>query len=641
MKITKVNIPKNTGKPDGLEDIYMDKLGQVVLLAGKNGAGKTRLLKKVTSSLLNKPGKTIIEDLERQLANLNVEIVQSSASNDQLKASLSALPPDMSPRTIQRRQEYDFMMSQNSQKQGRAEKQRKSVENQLKWNFIETSECKEQYPFVFFVPKTLQLTDSNSLNKNEQRHRSANLNTIGVDLLHEKVFAKIQVVQDKWFEVTHHSFSGDESEKKLAEEEYERLNDVLKIFLGTGVKRNSNSDATLFGFELGKSQLSDGQKILLQFCLAIHCQNQSLKDIIVVMDEPENHLHPQVIIDMIDRIREFATDGQIWISTHSIPLLSHFDTSSIWYVEKGSVTHAGKIPQKVLESLLGDESAIAKLQDFIGLPAQYAANIYALECLLEPQSVMTGAHDPQSMQIKRSLLDKASTGKIKILDYGAGKGRILANIFDLDSESESRLLENIEYIAYDEFATDKEHCENEITRAYGDCKNKYYNDISNLLSHHDPESFDVVIMCNVLHEIDPKKWLNLFKIDGTIPQLLKENGILLVVEDHQMPIGEKAYRNGFIGLDTPQLKELFKAVQEDLKIDEEKTGRLKAHQIPKRCIIQIDEVTRRKALQSIAKIAKDKILAIREKEPSYANGKIHSYWTQQFANVQLALSELE
>lgn len=45
MKITDINILKEFTIGQSLENISMGKLGQVVLLVGKNGAGKTRLLK--------------------------------------------------------------------------------------------------------------------------------------------------------------------------------------------------------------------------------------------------------------------------------------------------------------------------------------------------------------------------------------------------------------------------------------------------------------------------------------------------------------------------------------------------------------------------------------------------------------------
>lgn len=54
MKITKVQIPASADS-DGLNEIKMDKLGSVVLLAGKNGSGKSRILNKVMGHFQSKP----------------------------------------------------------------------------------------------------------------------------------------------------------------------------------------------------------------------------------------------------------------------------------------------------------------------------------------------------------------------------------------------------------------------------------------------------------------------------------------------------------------------------------------------------------------------------------------------------------
>jgi len=137
-------------------------------------------------------------------------------------------------------------------------------------------------------------------------------------------------------------------------------------------------------------------------------------------------------------------------------------------------------------------------------------------------------------------------------------------------------------------------------------------------------------MCNVLHEIDPKEWLKLFQKEGTISSLLKENGILLLVEDHQIPTGEKAYQKGFLVLDTAQLKDLFKITEKDndFEFDEKKDGRLKSHRIPKHCLIKIDEKSRLDSIRLMSTTAREKILEIREKEQNYQNGKLHGFWTQ-------------
>ena len=55
MRITKIDIPKDGS--DGLENIKMDKLESIVLLAGKNGSGKTRILTKIFNALKTRPKK--------------------------------------------------------------------------------------------------------------------------------------------------------------------------------------------------------------------------------------------------------------------------------------------------------------------------------------------------------------------------------------------------------------------------------------------------------------------------------------------------------------------------------------------------------------------------------------------------------
>jgi len=637
MKINRINIPKATSHDDGLDVIKMDKLNNVILIAGKNGSGKTRILEKIFNTLKQKPTKSQVEQLyqrlETQKNNLKVLEERVAKYKVQLISSSSEV--------------YTAGFNKNIEAAEKSmDDSRKDIETimlQINWTPIETSEIKETYSAIQFVPKNLSLIDPNSFTKNQIVGVADAINAVGIDQLPNGTFAKIQVIQDRWFNVTHQNSKVSGEEKKIAIDAYQKLEKIIEIFLNTSVGRTVDDEATLFGFPLGKSKLSDGQKILLQFCLAVYSQEVALKDLILILDEPENHLHPCIIIETIERIRECVPNGQIWIATHSVPLLAHFDPSLIWFVEKGKITHAGKVPEKVLHSLLGDENEVAKLQDFISLPAQFATSRYAFESLFKPGVVITDSNDPQSGQIRKDLLKLTTTGKLRILDYGAGKGRLISNVVDLDESNHEKLIENIDYIAYDKFQIDKDQCESALTRAYGTCDKRYFNDFNELLSIYDKGSFDVVIMCNVLHEIDPKDWLKLFQNDGIISGLLSDAGILLLVEDHQIPIGEKAYQNGFLVLDTQQLKYLFKISEKDADFtfsDRRGDGRLKAHQVPKKCLIRVDAESRIAAIKSMSATAREKILEIRGKEKNYHYGKLHGFWTQQFANAQLNLSEL-
>jgi len=130
--------------------------------------------------------------------------------------------------------------------------------------------------------------------------------------------------------------------------------------LNTKLDRDKNGDATLFQRRLGDTRLSDGQKILLQFCVALYSQKKSLDELILFLDEPENHLHPEALIEVVDKIIASVTNGQVWIATHSINLLAHFDPSCIYYMEDGVLRYSGNVPHQVLTGLLGSEDEISK-----------------------------------------------------------------------------------------------------------------------------------------------------------------------------------------------------------------------------------------------------------------------------------------
>lgn len=360
------------------------------------------------------------------------------------------------------------------------------------------------------------------------------------------------------------------------------------------------------------------------------------------MDEPENHLHPSAVIDLLDTIREHNPNGQIWIATHSIPLLSHFDASSLWFVEDGVVKHSGKKPELVLRSLLGDDDRIQKLRDFTSLPSELARNRFTFECLCPPQVVETDSNDPQSKQLNEQLeIIWNNKSSINLLDFGAGKGRMIANLSDYPTVSK----ETLNYHAFEPFNTDKDDCLKNIALCYEDAENRYHTSIENLRTKVDDNYFDVVVLSNVLHEIPHSQWHSIF---SDIKQLLKSDGYLLLIEDCLIPIGELPHNNGFIVFNTLHLKKLLNIpsseinfIAHDARFDSiEQRGRLMAHLIPQSYLTNISTDTIKEALKELKKSAKTEIQKIRKETPSYSNGLAHGFWIQQLANAELCLVEL-
>lgn len=623
MRITSVNIPKEELTGTGLQPITMTKLSQFVVLAGKNGSGKTRILNSIKSTLKNKPTIPILEGAKHEIQSLEAQI---NFFNSQLQFAEKDSSKDI---------EQSIEMNLNNIA---------AYKEKLSWSLIETSALSKDYTPVFFVPRELNLINPYNLSGSDLEASAIATNQIGIANIHKTALAQIQFVQNLWFNSTHSLLPVNEKQREAAIKMYERLKNIIEIFLGTELSRRSDGQATLFGFPLGEAFLSEGQKILIQLCIAIYSQGIKLKDVIVMLDEPENHLHPSAVIQIIDRFRESIPDGQIWIATHSVPLLAHFNPADVWYVENGKVEFGGVIPEKVLNSLLGDEESIDKIKDFLSLPAEFASTRYAYESLFAPNAVLTDKNDPQSLQIAKAFEHFLKERKtMRILDYGAGKGRILANVFDYNSSYTEDFKQKIDYIAFDEYDADKPICIETITKVYGTSDKRYFNSIDSLLSTYDKGSFDILIMCNVLHEIDPNKWLELFGPSGRITQLISKEGFLLLVEDNQIPHGEKPYQNGFLVLTTPAVKDLFKITEADTNfiIKDEREGRLKCHYIPGACLQRADMSSRQTALQTISVKAKEEIEKVRkEKAPTYKHGKQHGFWVQQFANAQLSLSQL-
>jgi hypothetical protein len=209
---------------------------------------------------------------------------------------------------------------------------------------------------VNFVPKRVDLVDPRSISPVEMSNRAERARATGVDTLWETALSYVQQQQNRNWEATHPDFGGATDEQKTSIASYSLLKSLIEALLGTRLLRTVNGEATLFDKPMALSNLSDGQRILLQLAVAVHPAHDDT-GIVLAMDEPENHLHPAALISILDRIRLALPNTQIWIATHSVPLLAHLydkQPDCLHFVDQGSVTYAGTKPQLVLKGLVGD-----------------------------------------------------------------------------------------------------------------------------------------------------------------------------------------------------------------------------------------------------------------------------------------------
>lgn len=601
----------------GLEAINMHRLGRFVALAGKNGAGKSRLLAKL---------EFFISARENGLAHVPQR--RRNIQNQEQNIAKNPVHPHVE----------DWKKAIKSEAQQIA----------YALDRVVTEKDAPAFKSVRFVPKHLNLMDprqhpSGQLLGKFNQAKSPRTNQSEVCLFY------IQQLQIRWWNADHQRFSGSDEEKRTCLDEYEKFQRLAHRMLGVTLGRSVDGDPTFFGKPIPEAGFSDGQKIILQLCVALHAQGSELENTIFLLDEPENHLHPSAVIDVLQILYETTEVTQIWIATHSVPLLAYIasvDPMAIWYVDSGSVTNAGRHPEIVLNSLLGGDERIAQLNAFTGLPAQLAVLNYAVESLLPPTVLRDGSGDAQISQIQSIIGTLNRTTPLTLLDFGAGKGRLLQGMQVASAANNNSIKESLDYLAYDEYVEDKAICQQVIEDTYGSSADRYFNTQEDLLAIRGEKSVDVIVLCNVFHEIAPQKWLELFSKQSLIYRSLRDEGYLLIVEDQRIPTGENAHEYGFLVLDTSHLRTLFSIENEDFvngqfkSDDKRKDGRLKAHLLGKKLLERVTSASRIAAIEELQHTSENEIRRLRRsKVSSYLNGQIHGFWTQQFANASMFLKD--
>lgn len=622
MRISEIRLPRLPSL--GLKAINMERLGRIVVIAGKNGAGKTRLLGRIAAWT----NERIFEKQTRSefCARFWEEYPSARAQFGQLPRN-GWWRDDTAWEAFVRFTDFD----------GKRRSELEKIRPELFQLEFEGGELPE---IVRFVPRGVNITDPTSLTKAQLQESAIRAQTIGVSEMDKRVLPRIQWLQDRWWNATHPDSRTSDADRLEAVERYETMRKMVERALRTQLNRNVDGEPTLFGFPIGKAHLSDGQRIVLQFCVALSAQAHKLSEQIVLLDEPENSLHPEAMLDAIFALDQALTKGQMWIATHSVPLLSAFDPDNIWWMEDSQIRHAGSQPEAVLAGLIGDEERIGQLNAFLGLPAELAAINFAKQCLVSPEPVLTSPDDPQLRQIKRLLGKVESTEPLRVLDFGAGRGRLASALHEVSSVN-SQL--PVDYFAFDSHATHRDECEAAVARLYGSATNRCFYSESDAATGISHQSIDVVVMCNVLHEIDPLNWASLFGPDGLIHRLLAPSGYLLVVEDTEMRVGEKAHARGYLVLEAEALKRLFQTPGSEIASDKERDGRLQAHIVPARYLHSVDSLTVRSALEFVRSDSARKIRILRESNDvhSYRQGRRHANLVQQLANAQLALNALD
>lgn len=587
MRIERLFIPEHiantTGK--GLKELNLPKLGTVIALIGVNGAGKTRILDLIENHFIK---------------NINVgKLLDGSISNipTEYKNVVNVAPEDLKQAII-----LSYELSELDQIVSKNENNKIAVNTRLhkasQFNsFHAQHQVRTQYSTLKQQFTTLDKGMGTVFSKYVRRIKYdeviklqtiLNSNTKNSPTSFDSLLEKLPDSNGTYNEfeaINQSAFAYLKSlPHKLTAELIDCLGDMEKFHNSITFKRYDSLKGFVFGFlkknltwerstssstvsdnaeevvtkstgiwkldgePFNYNDLSPGQRTLFTYCLLFFLLDQNpqvnIKESILLIDEPELHLHPESEIDLIKSIKGVIGEkGQLWIATHSLSILANLSYDEIFMVKGGTIIHPQKTtPEDCFVQLMGIGHQVEKLSHFVSNISIWAYMNFITQCFDNPDVIESAkANDPEVELFKKSLKLKEN-GTI-LLDFGAGKGRVFKEL-----KNDLNLNNKLNYSALE---INNENTHELLTLGI----KTVYNSHNELPK----KFFDYVLLCGVLHEVPIIEWEeNLNKIKDS----LKDDGFIILIEDLMLPKGEKIEKEGFLILDSTSVQTLFSMREE-------------------------------------------------------------------------------
>lgn len=664
MRINNLSIDKSITQEKGLEEINLERLGSVVALIGKNGSGKSRILR----LLLEKYAPTV--NLEKFLYEFSNPPQEIEKDISQIKPLLTYLKfryqYHNTNRLYQQNTQSNFLKERTIILNEKMISEQKQLGNNFASLIQRTLPLNQQIPTL--IPKYFReiksseilsfqtqiaqqrdstdsftfeqlietTTDPNVQNEFTTMHRSA-LNYLRT-LPHKIVYQYIvkcksdiqkfkQTIESKRFESLRKNINDFLGKNLEWEEDDKNITFSAESGFG-GVKGKWK----LGGRDFNWNEFSEGEKTLFAYALLFFLLDMNpkvkIKESIIFIDEPELYVYPKGHIDLIKGIRKVIGDtGQLWIATHSVHILSELNYEEIFMVKDGKIT-SPKVttPENALDELVG-YNHLEKLTDFVTSLSEWAYVNFIAQCFSNPDIIETAkANDPEVELFKKFLKETPNINLL--LDFGAGKGRLYKEMINDES-----LKEKIKYSALDPLETNQADLQ-----ALG--VSKLYKEHTQLSE----KTFDSILMCGVLHEIQPVKWVETL---NKIKSSLKEDGYLIIIEDKKLKKGEKPNEIGYLVLDIPHLKLLFDMKKDILVLkhhDKNYQDRILCAVIKKADMGEVSKDTIKNALKELQEFALKEVRRIKKVTPTpetkYALGREKGFYSELYMNAFFGIESL-
>lgn len=427
--------------------------------------------------------------------------------------------------------------------------------------------------------------------------------------------------------------------KEKADKSVERIKKNIKEFLNMELIIDSKSQEADLKFADGRkkrlksalTEMSPGEINLFYMSLFWAITSEKRK-YILIMDEPELHVHPSALIKFYRKLKKLSCMEEIWIATHSPLLLQEFEFEEIILMIDGKIqSRNSRLYENVMSEMLGEgQKTISDL--FRSLDEWDFCNFLA-ECFENP-TVISVANKSDEQAVKFIEYCKSSNqGEMSILDWGGGRGRLGMCMQLIEKSAPNKF--KYKYEIYEPHVIDFERDRKFVTyRQLSDIKKKY----------------NCVVLMNVLHEIGTKLWISLFR---QIKDCLRSDGVLIFAEAKVLSIGEQPYcENGYIVLGEKQIRILFKKNEYDSQIaafhaDFGKKEKSEFIIIPADELSNVSETNIKNALENLEEetfvtlnnMNEERVRCIREsKKPSFTYRK-YAFVAQQYINAKIVIEK--
>ncbi|WIG95515.1 AAA family ATPase [Myxococcus sp. SDU36] len=615
----------------GLVGGSLDRLGKVVILAGPNGSGKSRYLQLIQS---------IVQYNQRGAAT-NISRSQNNASH--LAFRLENTKDEERQLSIQ--QELSELESKIKESKQTLELHQKTIFSPP-YTYAPPSTVVLDYPAANSVA-----TDARNMSPAQLKTSAGSTITPGLTFAFAGMHAYCTHVAQSMYHARHPMMAGSNAVIQQ-QQDADTFNRIVQSLLGGKLDFTLDETEVLPTFRerpLVIRELSTGERILLAWAISLHRQQRALSNAIVFIDEPESHLHHDACIRALSKLRDevLGPDGQIWLATHSVPLLAWGGLDAVHFVKDGSIRFAGNTVTSVVESLLGGKDGKDRLSTFLADADEIAFMEFAVQCILPAGVADAKTGDKQQVQFTEVLNQRlASNQHVRILDYSAGKGRFASALRErfANTTGNEALRERLNYFAYNDprfiEPDEKDACKARVAALEqpGPIEEYYWESMAQLQATHRHE-IDIIVLCNVLHEIEPDDWIRTFR---DIDELLAPDGVLVVMEDLLPPVGELPNKRGYLLLDEFGLGLLFDAPK-SVKVLQKRENRLLAAAIPKALLSRVTPETRSSALEHLMSFSRERVEQIRAEvsnSPSHRLGREHAHYAMLYTNASIALTSL-